>query len=64
MQSAVDEASVIHRVNWHLLPYFFSLAMLCSIDRSNLSFAALQLNHDLHFSSAVYGLGSGECLEP
>ena len=51
---------MIKRVNWHLLPIFFMLALLCSIDRANLSFAALQMNHDLHFSKAVYGMGSGE----
>ncbi|EIE20526.1 MFS general substrate transporter, partial [Coccomyxa subellipsoidea C-169] len=47
------------KVDHHLLPFFFSVALLCSIDRANLSYAALQLNHDLKFSHTVYGLGSG-----
>jgi len=32
---------------------------LAYIDRLNLSFASLQMNHDLHFSASVYGLGAG-----
>ena len=31
---------------------------------ANLSFAALQLMDDLHFSHSVYGLGAGEELSP
>ena len=58
-QTSVDGASVVRRVNWHILPVFFSLAMLCAIDRSNLSFAASQLNQDLGFNDQIYGLGSG-----
>ena len=50
---------MLRRVNWHILPVFFSLAMLCSIDRSNLSFAASELNEDLGFDDRIYGLGSG-----
>jgi MFS transporter, ACS family, tartrate transporter len=29
------------------------------IDRVNISFASLQMNRDLHFSSSIYGLGAG-----
>jgi MFS transporter, ACS family, tartrate transporter len=29
------------------------------MDRANISFAALQMNRDLHFSSTVYGFGAG-----
>jgi ACS family tartrate transporter-like MFS transporter len=32
---------------------------LAFIDRLNLSFASLQMNHDLHFSASVYGFGAG-----
>ena len=38
---------------------FFVLTVLCYVDRTNLAFAALQLNRDLHFSHRIYGLGSG-----
>lgn len=60
MQAGVNQAFVMKRINLHILPIFFSLAMLCAMDRANLSFASPQLNHDLHFSKEVYGLGSGE----
>ncbi|HEX9159332.1 MAG TPA: MFS transporter, partial [Rhizomicrobium sp.] len=29
------------------------------VDRVNISFAALQMNRDLHFSATIYGLGGG-----
>jgi len=32
---------------------------LAYMDRVNISFASLQMNHDLHFSASVYGLGAG-----
>ena len=50
---------MLAKVNGHILPLFCSLAMLCYLDRVNLAFAARQLNEDLGFSKAVYGLGSG-----
>lgn len=59
LEAGVDQASIMKRINWHILPIFFGLAMLCAMDRANLSFASPQLNHDLHFSDEVYGLGSG-----
>ena len=33
--------------------------MLLFVFAANLSYAALQLNHDLRFSQTVYGFGSG-----
>lgn len=47
------------RVNRRLLPFLFLLYIVCFIDRTNVSFAALQMNRDLGFSDAVYGLGAG-----
>ena len=32
--------------------------MLCYLDRTNLSFAALELNRDLGLSCSTYGLGA------
>jgi ACS family tartrate transporter-like MFS transporter len=32
---------------------------LAYMDRINISFASLQMNHDLHFSASVYGFGAG-----
>jgi hypothetical protein len=36
VEAPVSEAAVMRRVDWHLLPFFFSLALLCTIDRGAL----------------------------
>lgn len=51
--------STIKRVNVRLLPFLFLLYFLNFLDRSNVAIAALQMNRDLHFSAAAYGLGAG-----
>ncbi len=55
----VDEAEVMKKLNRNLLPLFFLTTVLCYVDRTNLAFAALQLNKSLGFTEKVYGLGSG-----
>jgi MFS family permease len=47
------------RVKRRLLPFLFLLYVVCFIDRTNVSFAALQMNRDVGLSDAVYGLGAG-----
>ncbi|CAL5229393.1 g12711 [Coccomyxa viridis] len=59
VEGPLDAKSIVRRIDKHLLPLLFSLALLCSVDRANLSYAALQLNDDLQFSHSVYGFGSG-----
>eukprot|EP00884_Botryococcus_braunii_P019552 jgi/Botrbrau1/6280/Bobra.0129s0025.1 len=54
----IDEQAVIQRVNRHLIPIFFVMTVLCYIDRTNLAYAALQLNKHLGLSEYVYGLGA------
>lgn len=56
---AVDEAVVLRKLNRHILIKFFIMTVLCYIDRTNLAFAALQLNRSLGFTEKVYGMGSG-----
>lgn len=46
-------------VTRRLLPFLFLLYVVCFIDRTNVSFAALQMNRDIGLSDAVYGLGAG-----
>lgn len=43
-------AVVLKKTNWHLLSRFFLLTLLCYLDRTNLSFAALQMNQSLGFN--------------
>lgn len=55
----LQEHGIVRRISWRLLPFLFFLYLIASIDRSNVAFAALQMNHDLGFSAAVYGFGAG-----
>ena len=50
---------VRRKLDLNLLPWLFSLGVVCYLDRTNLSFAAVQLNRDLHLSCFSYGLGAG-----
>jgi ACS family tartrate transporter-like MFS transporter len=47
------------KVGGHLIP--FMIAMFCAnfLDRVNISFAALQMNHDLHLTPQAYGFAAG-----
>src|SRR5438552_18999518 len=47
------------RITARLAPFLFALYVLNYIDRVNISFAALQMTGDLHFSNAVFGFGAG-----
>lgn len=47
------------KVRRRLIPFLFLLYIVAYLDRINVSFAALQMNEALGFSSAVYGLGAG-----
>jgi MFS transporter, ACS family, tartrate transporter len=52
-------AGAIRTLTWHLLPFLFLLYIAAYIDRINIGFAALQMQGQLGFSDAVYGLGAG-----
>jgi ACS family tartrate transporter-like MFS transporter len=52
-------AAVIRRVTRRLIPFLFVLYIGSWLDRVNVGFAALQMNSDLKFSAAAFGLGSG-----
>ncbi|MEO8313777.1 MAG: MFS transporter [Pseudomonadota bacterium] len=55
----IEEQALYRRLRWRLLPYLLLLYVIAWFDRVNISFAALQMNADLGFSSKVYGLGGG-----
>jgi MFS transporter, ACS family, tartrate transporter len=59
MEQQEMEKRVISKVSRRLIPFMFILYVIAYLDRVNVGFAALQMNADLKFSSAVYGLGSG-----
>jgi ACS family tartrate transporter-like MFS transporter len=41
------------------MPFLFFLYIIAYIDRINVGFAGLQMTSELHFTDAVFGLGSG-----
>jgi MFS transporter, ACS family, tartrate transporter len=51
--------ALYRRMRWRLVPYLLLLYVIAWFDRVNISFAALQMNKDLGFSSTVYGFGAG-----
>jgi ACS family tartrate transporter-like MFS transporter len=55
----VDERALMKKAALRLLPLLFLCYIANYLDRVNVSFAALTMNHDLGFSATVYGLGAG-----
>lgn len=53
------EARIIRTLTWRLVPFLFVLYVVAYLDRINVGFAALQMQVQLGFSDAVYGLGAG-----
>ena len=47
------------RIARRLLPFLFVLFVIAFLDRVNVSYAALEMTHDLSFSNRVFGFGSG-----
>jgi D-galactonate transporter len=52
-------ASALAKATRRLIPFLFVLYVIAYLDRVNISFAALQMKQDLHFSDTVDGLGKG-----
>jgi MFS transporter, ACS family, tartrate transporter len=51
--------SALRKARMRLLPLLGLGYGAAFIDRVNISFASLQMNRDLHFSSSIYGFGAG-----
>ncbi len=61
-EATVDKAigrSAMRKATLHLIPLIALGYGAAYMDRVNISFAALQMNRDLNFSSTTYGLGAG-----
>jgi MFS transporter, ACS family, tartrate transporter len=52
-------AVTLRKVTWRVIPFLFVLYIIAWLDRVNVGFAALEMNADLGFSSATFGIGSG-----
>lgn len=57
--SGADRASLDRKVDMRLLPLLFIGFMFAYLDRVNVGFAKLQMQSDLGFSDAAYGIGAG-----
>ena len=53
------EHQALRKASLRLIPLIALGYCVAYMDRVNISFAALQMNHDLHFSETTYGLGAG-----
>lgn len=51
-----EESRVLSRVSWRLLWLLLLLFMINFVDRTNIGFAALTMNRDLHISASTFGL--------
>ena len=51
--------AALRKASWRILPLIGLGYLVAYMDRANVSFAATQMNSDLHFSATVYGLGAG-----
>jgi ACS family tartrate transporter-like MFS transporter len=51
--------SALQKVMRRLLPFLMLLLLFNLLDRTNISFAALQMNADFGFTPSVYGLAAG-----
>jgi ACS family tartrate transporter-like MFS transporter len=51
--------SALRKASLRLIPLIGIAYGVAYTDRVNISFAALQMNRDLHFSASAYGLGAG-----
>ncbi len=53
------EAAAMRRTAWRLIPFVCLGYVVNSLDRYNVSIAALTMNKDLGLSASAYGLGAG-----
>ncbi|KAK3259753.1 hypothetical protein CYMTET_31264 [Cymbomonas tetramitiformis] len=58
MESCELPQQVMRKVRRRLLPHLFLMAFMCYLDRSNVAFAALEMNAALKISDAEYGTGA------
>lgn len=56
--SGADEA-LYRKISRRIIPFLFVCYVVSFLDRINIGFAQLQLQQDLGFSDATYGLGAG-----
>ena len=53
------EQRTTRKVLWRIIPFVFALYVVSYIDRANIGYAALQMNHELGLSSRAFGFAAG-----
>jgi MFS transporter, ACS family, tartrate transporter len=53
------QATTIHKLRTHIIPFVFILFVINFVDRINIGFAALTMNKELAITSQQFGLLSG-----
>lgn len=53
------ERRTLRRIGWRIVPFIMLLYFIAYIDRVNIGFAALTMQHDLGFTASILGLGAG-----
>src|SRR5580692_2535862 len=59
LQNDTVGRAALRKASLRLIPLIGIAYGVAYTDRVNISFAALQMNRDLHFSATAYGLGAG-----
>ena len=57
--AAAFESRTMRKVGLRLIPFLVLCYFIAYVDRVNVGFAALTMNHDLGLSAAAFGLGGG-----
>ncbi|MEX3668964.1 MFS transporter [Paraburkholderia phenoliruptrix] len=57
--TVMDERALVRKITWRIIPFVFILYIISYIDRANIGYAALQMNHELALSSEAFGFASG-----
>jgi MFS family permease len=57
--AGLDEARLVRKVAWHIMPLIMVCYLLAFFDRINVSFAKFALQSDLGLSDTAYGFGAG-----
>src|ERR1700712_2783841 len=57
--AGLDEARIVRKVAWHIMPLIMVCYLFAFFDRINVSFAKFALQTDLGLSDTAYGFGAG-----
>ncbi|CAA2156230.1 MFS transporter [Methylobacterium brachiatum] len=59
MAESEIERSAMRRIGWRLVPFLILAYFVSFLDRVNVGFAAIQMNHDVGLTATVFGWGAG-----